>query len=83
MTRFALLLLIVASPSLASAAPASEQSKDDGVRTGGIGVGTRPTGEVARPGTDMTTTGSGAGEGRPGAKAGAVGSTGEKADTPR
>lgn len=65
LTRFALLLLVVASPSLASAAPVAEQRKDDGVRTGGVGVGTRPTSEVARPGTDMTTAGSDAVEAKP------------------
>lgn len=36
--RFTLLILIVASPALASAAPASKQYWDDGVRTGGMGV---------------------------------------------
>ena len=51
--------------------------------TGGMGVGTRPTGAVTRLGTDMTTAGSGAGERKPGAKAGAVGSRGEEATKPR
>lgn len=83
MTRFTLMLLVAVSPSLAIAAPIAEPSKDDAVRTGGMGVGTRPSGEVTRPGTDMTTAGSGAGEGKPGTKAGAVGSTGEGAAKPR
>ena len=83
MTRFTLTLLVAAFPTLAIAAPVAEPPKDDAVRTGGMGVGTRPTGEVTRPGTDMTTAGSGAGEGKPGAKAGAVGSTAEGAAKPR
>ena len=83
MTRFALSLLVGAFPTLAIAAPVAEPPKDDAVRTGGMGVGTRPTGEVTPPGSDMTTAGSGAGEGKPGAKAGAVGSTGEGAAKPR
>lgn len=70
------MLLVAADPRLAIAAPASEQRTDDGLRTGGMGVGTRPTGDVARPGTDMTTAASGTGEGKPDTKAGAVGSTG-------
>ncbi|QEE39176.1 MULTISPECIES: hypothetical protein [unclassified Methylobacterium] len=83
MTRFTLMLLVAAIPSLAIAAPVAEHPKHDGVRTGGMGIGTRPTGEATRPGTDMTTAGSGAGKGKPGTKAGAVGSTGEGAAKPR
>lgn len=83
MTRFALLFLVAACPTLASAAPGPEPLKEDGVRTGGMGVGTRPTGEVTRPGTDMTTAGSGAGERKPGAKAGAVESKGGETTKPR
>lgn len=42
MTRFTLMLLVAAFPALAIAAPVAKPSKDDGVRTGGMGVGTRP-----------------------------------------
>lgn len=61
LTHFTLMLPVAAFPTLAIAAPVAEPPKDNGVRTGGMGVWTRPTGEVTRPGTDMTTAGSGAG----------------------
>lgn len=64
MIRLALALTVCLAPALASAetAPVREGSGDG--RTGGMGVGTRGTYSIPRPGTDMETAGSGAGRDR-------------------
>lgn len=75
------LLLLMSAPVMAE--PSRGPSLNGDVRTGGMGIGARPTAPVAKPGTDMTTAGSGAGEGKPGGQTKVIGSTAREAPQPR
>jgi hypothetical protein len=63
--RLALALTVCLAPALASAETAPVREGGGDGRTGGMGVGTRATHSIPRPGTDMETAGSGAGNDRP------------------
>lgn len=64
MIRLALALAVCLTPAIASAAPTPQRDGGGDARTGGMGVGTRGTHSIPRPGTDMETAGSGAGRDR-------------------
>lgn len=83
MKRLSVLPLLILMSAPVMAEPSKGSSLDGDVRTGGMGIGARPTAPVVKPGTDMTTAGSGTGEGKPGGKTKAIGSTDGKAPQPR
>lgn len=83
MKRFFLLPLLWLMSAPVMSEPSTAPSLDGDVRTGGMGVGARPTVPVAKTGTDMTTAGSGVGEGNPGATSKTTGSTDGRVPQPR